>query len=111
MTPVEHLARDFVGYGRTPPDPKWPGGARIAIEFALNYEAGGELCLLNGDAGSEGTLTDFGMPALPGERSLLVESSFEYGSRCGVWRILRLFEERGLKISVFAVGLALVRHP
>ncbi len=103
--------RDMIGYGRHPVDPKWPGGARIAVELVMNYEAGGELCILHGDASSEGTLTDFNMPALPHARNLLVESSFEYGSRCGVWRILRLLAERDLKMSVFAVGMALERNP
>ena len=103
--------RDLIGYGRQPIDPQWPGGARIAVEFVLNYEAGGELCVLHGDDSSEGTLTEFNIPALPHQRQLLVESSFEYGSRCGVWRILRLFEQRRLALSVFAVGMTLARNP
>ena len=104
--------RDLVGYGANPPDPEWPGGARLALEFALNYEAGGESCVLDGDAGSEDVLTDLhGYPAVSGQRSMLGESTFEYGARVGVWRILRLFAERGVKISVFATGLALERNP
>lgn len=102
--------RDLVGYGPRPVDPSWPGGARVALQIALNYEAGGEACVLHGDDGSEGLLTDIGFPAVPGSRSLLVESSFEFGSRCGVWRLLRLFEERDIRISVFAVVMGLVRN-
>ena len=77
--------RDLVGYGAHMPDPKWPGGARIAINFALNYEAGGELNVLHGDATSESLMTDFGLPPVEGARSMLTESAFEYGSRRGVW--------------------------
>ena len=86
--------RDMVGYGRRLPDPKWPGGARLALQISLNYEAGGELNVLHGDRVSEAMLTDIGFPAVKSARSPLVESSFEYGSRRGVWRLLRLFEER-----------------
>ncbi len=86
--------RDMVGYGKRLPDPKWPGQARLALQISLNYEAGGELNLLHGDRVSEAMLTDIGFPAVKGARSPLVESSFEYGSRRGVWRLLRLFEER-----------------
>jgi allantoinase len=111
VSSAEHYPRDLIGYGKQPIDPKWPGGARIAVEFVLNYEAGGERNTLHGDAGSEGTLTDLNMPAVENARNLLVESSFEYGSRCGVWRVLRLFEQRGLHMSVFAVGMALERNP
>src|SRR5919108_5670923 len=80
--------RDLVGYGARLPDPGWPGGARLALQIALNYEAGSELSILHGDATSEGMLTDTGFPAVRGMRSVLVESSFEYGSRRGVWRLL-----------------------
>jgi putative urate catabolism protein len=100
----------MVGYGRRLPDPKWPGGARLALQISLNYEAGGELNILHGDRGSEGMLTDIGFPAVNGMRSPLVESSFEYGSRRGVWRLLRLFEERKIKIGVLAVATALARN-
>ena len=78
--------RDLVGYGRRLPDPKWPGQARLALQISLNYEAGGELNVLHGDRVSEAMLTDIGFPAVKGARSPLVESSFEYGSRRGVWR-------------------------
>src|SRR6267154_1466663 len=88
---IDAARRDFCGYGATPPDPRWPGGARIAININLNYEAGGEHCLLDGDSASEGMLNDIGFPAYEGVRSPIVESAFEYGSRCGVWRLLRIF--------------------
>jgi hypothetical protein len=96
--------RDLVGYGKRLPDPKWPGQARLALQISLNYECGGELNVLDGDSGSEGMLTDIGFPAVKGARSPLVESSFEYGSRRGVWRLLRLFEERKIVIGVLAVA-------
>ena len=102
--------RDLVGYGKRLPDPKWPGGARLALQISLNYEAGGELNLLHGDKVSEAMLTDIGFPAVKGMRSPLVESSFEYGSRRGVWRLLRLFEERKIVIGVLAVATALARN-
>ena len=102
--------RDLVGYGRTLPDPQWPGGARLALQISLNYEAGGELSVLEGDAGSEGMLTDTGMPAVRGARSMLVESSFEYGSRRGVWRLLEMFAERKIVGGVLAVATALARN-
>lgn len=103
--------RDMIGYGNRPIDPHWPGRARIAVQIALNYEAGGELSILHGDATSEALLTDIGAPAVPQARSVLAESAFEYGSRCGVWRLLRLFRERDIKVSVFAVATALARNP
>jgi len=101
------LARDLVGYGRRMPDPQWPGGARIAVNFNLNFEAGGESTPLHGDARSEGMLNDIGYPAREGKRAVLVESVFEYGSRRGVWRLLRLFRERAMRVSVLAVARAL----
>ena len=103
--------RDMIGYGGKPIDPQWPGQARIAVQIALNYEAGGELSILHGDEISEALLTDIGFPAVPQARSVLVELSFEYGSRRGVWRLLRLFQERAVKISIFAVATALARNP
>lgn len=103
--------RDMVGYGGRPFDPKWPGGARLALQFALNYEAGGELNVLHGDDRSEDFMTDIGEPTVIGGRSQLSESAFEYGSRRGVWRVLRLFEERQIPISVFGVVMALERNP
>src|SRR3974390_641327 len=102
--------RDLVGYGKRLPDPKWPGQARLALQISLNYEAGGELNLLHGDRVSEAMLTDIGFPAVRGARSPLVESSFEYGSRRGVWRLLRLFEERKIVVGVLAVATPLPPH-
>jgi peptidoglycan/xylan/chitin deacetylase (PgdA/CDA1 family) len=99
--------RDFVGYGRNPPDPKWPNGARLALNFNLNFEGGGERSMLEGDGVSEDVLNDMGQPALQGLRSPLVESVFEYGSRIGVWRLLDLFAAHRIKISVLAVARAL----
>lgn len=104
--------RDMVGYGRTPPDPHWPGKARIAVQFVLNYEEGGENCILHGDAASEAFLSEI-TTAQPihGARNMNMESIYEYGSRVGVWRIMRLFEERGLPFTSFAVGMAIERYP
>jgi allantoinase len=102
--------RDLVGYGGRVVDPQWPGGARVALQIALNYEAGGELSLLHGDDRSEGVLTDTGFPSVRNARSMLIESAFEYGSRRGVWRLLRLFESRKITVSVFAVATALERN-
>ncbi len=103
--------RDFLGYGATPPDPQWPGGARIAVNFNLNVEGGGESTLANGDSASEGMLNDIGVPAKPGLRVPLVESAFEYGSRVGFWRLLRIFREHDIKISIFAVVQAFEQNP
>jgi peptidoglycan/xylan/chitin deacetylase (PgdA/CDA1 family) len=103
--------RDFRGYGRNPPDPKWPGAARIAININLNFEAGGERTIEDGDATSEALLTDIGAPAYPSLRSPLVESVFEYGSRVGVWRLLRIFRDFEVQVSVLGVVRALQRNP
>ncbi len=103
--------RDFRGYGRTPPDPRWPGNARIAININLNFEAGGERCLLEGDAVSESVLTDIGVSAYPGRRNPLAESIFEYGPRVGVWRLLRIFRQFGIKVSILGVVRALQQQP
>lgn len=103
--------RDLIGYGRNPPDPRWPGGARIAVQFVLNYEEGGENCILHGDAASEAFLSEIvGAQAIPGKRHMSMESIYEYGSRAGFWRILRLFEERRLPFTCYAVAMALERH-
>ncbi len=103
--------RDLVGYGRQPPHPQWPGQARIALQFVLNYEEGGENATLHGDAGSEQFLSElFNPPSFP-DRHLSMESIYEYGSRVGVWRLLREFERRNLPLTVFGVGMALQRHP
>ncbi len=103
--------RDLVGYGQNPPHPEWPDQARIAVQFVLNYEEGGENAVLHGDVGSEQFLSEmFSPPSFP-ERHLSMEGIYEYGSRAGVWRILREFEMRGLPLTVFGVGMALQRHP
>ncbi len=104
--------RNLVGYGQHPPHAAWPGGARIAVQFVLNYEEGSENCVLHGDPASETFLSEIiGAQAYTGQRHMSMESLFEYGSRSGVWRLLRLFEERAIPLSVFAVGMALARHP
>jgi allantoinase len=104
--------RDMVGYGRNPPHADWPGGARIALQIVLNYEEGGENSVLHGDAGSEAFLSEIiGAVSVPGARHLNIESIYEYGSRAGLWRILRLFAARGLPLTIFAVGMALERNP
>jgi len=102
--------RDMVGYGQRLLDPKWPGQARLALQISLNYEGGGESNVLHGDPASESVLTDIGYPAVKGARSMLVESSFEYGSRRGVWRLLRMFEERKIVVGILAVATALARN-
>jgi allantoinase len=103
--------RDLAGYGRAPPHAHWPGNARVALQFVLNYEEGGENSVLHGDAGSEQFLSEmFNPPAFP-DRHLSMESIYEYGSRAGVWRILREFERRGLPLTVFGVSMALQRQP
>jgi len=103
--------RDYIGYGAHPPDPQWPAGARIAVNFNLNYECGGESNILDGDDSSEGMLNDIGFPPVPGKRNPLAESAFEYGSRVGVWRVLRIFEEFDVRMSIFGVATALERNP
>ncbi len=104
--------RDLVGYGRTPPDPEWPGGARLAVQFVVNYEEGGENTVLNGDAHSETFLSETpgGSPVV-GARNINTETMYEYGSRAGFWRLMRLFEQRGIHFTCYAVGLAIEKHP
>ncbi|MBA9846878.1 MAG: allantoinase PuuE [Ralstonia sp.] len=103
--------RDLIGYGKNPPNANWPGGARVALQFVLNYEEGGENCVLHGDAGSEQFLSEIiGAAAYPA-RHMSMEGIYEYGSRAGVWRILREFEKRGLPLTIFGVSMALQRHP
>jgi putative urate catabolism protein len=103
--------RDLVGYGKNPPPAQWPGNARVAVQFVLNYEEGGENATLHGDAGSEQFLSEMFNPASYPDRHLSMEGIYEYGSRVGVWRILREFEKRGLPLTVFGVSMALERHP
>jgi allantoinase len=103
--------RDLVGYGRRPPHPRWPGDARIAVQFVLNYEEGGENCVLHGDKASEQFLSEIVGAAAYEARHLSMESIYEYGSRVGVWRILDEFERRGLPLTIFGVAMAMQRHP
>jgi len=105
------LDRDFIGYGGHPPDPRWPGGARLALNFVMNYEEGSEYSMMDRDGVSDAALTELSAAAVPrGERDLAAESMFEYGSRVGFWRLMRLFAERGLPMTVFACALALERN-
>jgi allantoinase len=103
--------RDLIGYGSSPPHPRWPDEARVAVSVVLNYEEGGENCILHGDAYSESVLTDVGGEPLRDARNLNVESNFEYGSRVGFWEIMRVLRERGVDATVYAVGMALERNP
>jgi putative urate catabolism protein len=103
--------RDLVGYGAHPPHPKWPGRARVAVQFVLNYEEGGENAVLHGDQTAETFLSELFAPAAYPARHMSMEGIYEYGSRAGVWRILREFKSRGLPLTVFGVATALARHP
>ena len=105
------IARDLVGYGEFPPDPAWPGGATVAVNFNLNVEGGGEATLANGDDVSEGMLNDIGVSTQVGVRVPLVESVFEYGSRRGVWRVLDLFRDFKINVSILGVARALEQNP
>ncbi|MBD8617298.1 allantoinase PuuE [Sphingomonas sp. CFBP 13728] len=107
MTP----ARDLIGYGATPPDPRWPGGARVAVQFVINYEEGAENSVLNGDAGSEAFLSEMVGAASHPDRAMAMESLYEYGARAGFWRLRRLFTERALPVTVFGVAKALETNP
>jgi putative urate catabolism protein len=109
---TEGYARDLIGYGPHPPDPRWPGGARLALSFVLNYEEGAENTPLEGDPASEAFLHEVvGAPPTVGRRNLNTESMFEYGSRAGFWRIHRIFTKHGLPMTVYGVGQALERNP
>lgn len=103
--------RDLIGYGATPPHPKWPNKARIAIQIVMNYEEGGENCVLHGDAQAETFLSEIVSAPHVEDRHMSMESIYEYGSRAGVWRLLRLFKKYDIPITVFAVAMALKRHP
>jgi putative urate catabolism protein len=104
--------RDLVGYGRNPPHANWPGGARVAVQFVINYEEGGERNILHGDPTSEAFLSDvLGAVPWPGQRHMNMESMYEYGSRAGFWRLWRMFTSRKLPVTVFGVATALARHP
>jgi putative urate catabolism protein len=104
--------RDLAGYGRTPPHPQWPGGARIAVQFVVNFEEGGENNILHGDPASEAFLSDvLGAQPWPGQRHANIESMFEYGSRAGFWRLWRMFTAHHMPTTVFGVATALARNP
>ena len=104
--------RDLTGYGRTTPDPKWPGGAKLAVQFVVNYEEGAESTILDGDPASEKLLSEIvGADAWPGQRNLNMESLYEYGSRAGFWRLWRLFTERDMPVTVYGVTVAMARNP
>jgi OHCU decarboxylase len=112
MTPNENYPRDMVGYGRTPPFADWPNGARVAVQFVINYEEGGENNILHGDAASEAFLSEIvGAAPWPGMRHMNMESIYEYGSRAGFWRLHRMFTERSAPVTVFAVATAMARNP
>ncbi len=111
MTSSFSYPRDLIGYGRNPPHPRWPDRARVALQFVLNHEEGAENSVLHGDAASETFLSEIiGAQAFP-MRHLSMESIYEYGARAGLWRVLRAFESRGLPLTIFAVAMALQRHP
>ena len=104
--------RDVIGYGANPPDPQWPDGARLALQIVLNYEEGAENSVLHGDAASETFLSEIiGAEAYSGVRHKSMESLYEYGSRAGLWRLLRIFRERDIRVTVFGVAMALQRNP
>ncbi|WP_430254509.1 allantoinase PuuE [Neorhizobium sp. DAR64872/K0K18] len=109
---IKDYPRDLVGYGRHTPDPKWPGGANIAVQFVINYEEGGESSILDDDPASENLLSEIvGAAAWPGQRNLNMESIYEYGSRAGFWRLHRLFTELNVQTTVYGVTLAMARNP
>ena len=109
---MDSSPRDLIGYGRTPPHAAWPGGARIAVQCVLNYEEGAEANVLDGDAGAEVFLSDIANAApVPGARHMSMEQIYEYGSRAGVWRLLRLFARYDIPLTVFGVALAMQRNP
>ena len=103
--------RDLLGYGASAPHAKWPGGASIAVQFVVNYEEGGENCILHGDAASEAFLSEIvGAQPWPGQRHMNMESIYEYGARAGFWRLHRLFTERAVPVTAFAVASAMARN-
>ncbi|WP_067702754.1 allantoinase PuuE [Nocardia jejuensis] len=108
---MSEYPRDLVGYGPTPPHPQWPGEANIAVQFVLNYEEGGENSVLDGDPGSETFLSDIVPAQSFPDRHMSMESIYEYGSRAGLWRVLRMFEQRDIPLTIFAVARALERNP
>ena len=111
MPDSKDYPRDLIGYGRQPPHADWPAGARIAVQFVLNYEEGGESNILHGDSESERFLSEIIGASGYAARHMSMESIYEYGSRVGVWRLLNEFEKRGLPLTIFGVAMALQRHP
>jgi putative urate catabolism protein len=111
MSPIDRYPRDMVGYGATPPHPRWPGGARLALQIVLNCEEGAEASVLHGDAASETFLSEIAGAQPFAMRHMSMESLYEYGSRAGLWRLLRLFRERRLAVTIFGVAMALERQP
>jgi allantoinase len=110
MNTYDHYPRDMAGYGRNPPHPQWPGAARVALQFVLNYEEGAENSVLHGDPASETFLSEIiGAQPFP-MRHRSMESLYEYGSRAGLWRLLRMFEQRKLPLTIFGVSMALKRN-
>src|SRR5687767_9772581 len=110
--PSSPYPRNLVGYGRNPPHPRWPNDAHVAVQFVLNYEEGGENCILHGDEASEAFLSEIvSAQPLVGVRHISMEQIYEYGSRVGVWRILPLFERKKVPLTVYAVAMAAERHP
>ena len=108
----QNYPRDLVGYGANPPQVTWPGGARIAVQFVINYEEGAENCVLHGDDASEAFLSEIvGAESYAGERHMNMESLYEYGARAGFWRLHRLFSGRKMPLTVFGVAMALQRNP
>ena len=111
MTGNEGYPRDMIGYGRTPPFAGWPNRARVAVQFVINYEEGGENNILHGDAASEAFLSEIvGAAPWPGMRHMNMESIYEYGSRAGFWRLHRLFTERSVPVTVYAIATAMARN-
>jgi allantoinase len=112
MNASKQYPRDLIGYGPNPPKANWPGGARLAVQFVLNYEEGGENCILHGDEASETFLSEI-VNAVPfkNQRHMSMESLYEYGSRVGLWRIFKLFKKKNISLTLFAVAMALERNP
>ena len=108
----DEYPRDLIGYGGEPPHPQWPGDARLALQFVVNYEEGGESCVLHGDGESEAFLSEIiGASPIRGARSMNMESTYEYGARAGFWRLHRIFTERGVPVTVYGVAMAMRRNP
>ena len=107
----KHYPRDLIGYGSQVPHANWPNKARIAVQVVLNYEEGGENCVLHGDSAAETFLSEIVSAPHVEDRHISMESIYEYGSRAGVWRLLKLFKKYDIPVTIFAVAMALERHP